>query len=173
MGYAIFTARKLMLTNRINQMNFRMMQLSQQQMSLADQAARLQDALSKTKSMFSMIGNVFQTSYQNSIMAGFNSAKEADAASGNNAEMTAFLQNYSNMGGTNFFGTELGTTFLMVNQMIETQSEYQIKTVKEMENQIQMEMKTLDTQLKAASEELQRVEKAEENQIKNSAPNYA
>lgn len=36
MGYALFTARKLSLTSRVNQLNSQLMQISQQQMNLAN-----------------------------------------------------------------------------------------------------------------------------------------
>ena len=60
MGYAIFTARKLMLTNRVNQLSMRILQLSQQQQTLADNAARMERAMAATRNLFSTIGNAFQ-----------------------------------------------------------------------------------------------------------------
>ena len=63
MGYAIFTARKLMLTNRVNQLQMRIMQLSQQQQTLSDNAGRLERAIANTRNLFSNIGNAFQMGY--------------------------------------------------------------------------------------------------------------
>ena len=70
MGYAIFTARKLMLTNRVNQLNFRIMQLSQQQQTLANNAANMERSMASMKNLFSNIGNIFQmgmTMQQNAV----------------------------------------------------------------------------------------------------------
>jgi len=42
-----------------------------------------------------------------------------------------------------------------------------------MENQIELERKNLETRVQALTAERQSVEKAEENEIKNSAPKFA
>lgn len=42
MGYVLFTARKLMLTSRLNNLNLQEMLLSQQQMDLANQQLAIQ-----------------------------------------------------------------------------------------------------------------------------------
>ena len=58
-------------------------------------------------------------------------------------------------------------------QMMDLQSEGQLKRINDAESQIELERKTLETQLKAMTAELEAVEKAEDNAIKASAPKYA
>jgi len=73
----------------------------------------------------------------------------------------------------NFATTPQGMIFTAMQQQMETINQTKLQQVKDMENEIQLQMKSLETQLKAAQEELQQVEKTEENNIKNSAPKFA
>ena len=63
--------------------------------------------------------------------------------------------------------------FQFAGMMIDFQSSGDLQSVKEMENQIELERKNLETQVQALTAERQSVEKAEENEIKNSAPKFA
>lgn len=170
MGYAIFTARKLMLRNRINQINFRMMQLSQQQQTLADQAGRWERAIANTRTMFSNIGNMFQMG-MNMAMQGQMQGLQQNILSGGQMNM-AGLGGMLN-GGMNFFATPMGSYLNLMNQSVEMANQNQLKQVKDMENQIELQMKSLETQVKAAAAEMEQVEKAEDNEIKKSAPQFA
>ena len=174
MGYAIFTARKLMLTNRINQLNFRIMQLSQQQMTLSNNAAKLERALANQKNVFQTIGNIYQTSltmqqqaYTSSL---FNAAQKDGTVNASTMQQFATL---GLNGMFNFATTPLGMMMGMMQQQQEMVNQTKLEQIKDMENQIELERKSLETQLKAAQAEMQEVEKAEENQIKNAAPKFA
>lgn len=165
MGYAIFTARKLMLTNRINQVNFRIMQLSQQQQTLAKSAGDMERNASWAKSMFGNIGNAFTQSQQMmsqqmmfGLMGGGSKPSEADL-------QNIFAMNKQQQGMTMMFS--------YVGQMMDMQSQNELRNVKDMENQIELERKNLETQVKAMTAERESVEKAEDNEIKNSAPKFA
>ncbi len=171
MGYAIFTARKLMLRNRINQINFRMMQLAQQQQTLADQAGRWERAISNTRAVFSSIGNMFQTGMNMML-----NNKMMQMAQGGQVDMNQLgnlLNGVMASGGNNFMNSPVFTYMNAMNQMIEIQNQDRLRQVKDMENQIELQMKSLETQLKAAQAEMDQVEKAEGNEIKNSAPQFA
>ena len=61
----------------------------------------------------------------------------------------------------------------MINQVIETQSGAKLSQVKEMENEIQLQMKSIETQLAAAQAELKTVEETERKNIDSSAPKFA
>lgn len=164
MGYAIFTARKLMLTNRINQMNFRIMQLSQQQQTLAKAAGDMERNISWAKNMFSTIGNSFaqQQQQQNAYVM-----YQMQQGTIKPDEMQALLN------GGMFQQNPMGSMFSFAGQMIDMQSENELRKVKDMENQIELERKNLETQVKAMSAEREADEKAEDNEIKNSAPKFA
>lgn len=161
MGYAVFTARKLMLTNRINQLNFRIMQLSQQQQTLSKAAGDKERQVSWVKSMFNSIGNAFtqrlNIQTQGAMMqAGSDPQQLQNLLSGSYAMQNAMAQQ-----------------FQFAGMMIDFQSSGELQRVKDMENQIELERKNLETQVQALSAERQSVEKAEENEIKNSAPKFA
>ncbi len=175
MGYAIFTARKLMLRNRINQINFRMTQLSQQQQTLADQANRWERAIANTRTIFSNIGNMFQMGMQMKLQSQMNELYQnnINGGTGNSNAIGSMLNGLMSTGGYNFMATPIGMSLNMMNQAIELQNQDRLRQVKDMENQIELQMKSLETQLKAAQAEMEQVEKAEDKEIKNSAPQFA
>lgn len=153
MGYAIFAARKLMLTNRVNNLNFRIMCLSQQQQSLADISGRMQQ-------YFGMLSTNASNDMMQQMMA-MQSGQQF-----NSGAMGAF-GNLLGMGGNMMAG--------MYNQQqqISAMSQLMLKPVADAENQIECERKRLETQLAAAQKELEKVEQAEEKAIERSAPKYA
>lgn len=172
MGYAIFTARKLMLTNRINQMNFRMMQLTQQQQTLADSAAKMEQAISNTKSLFSNIGNAVAMSQQQMGNA-LQYQMLQNLQKGQNVDPALVGRLGSMLGGGGFMNSNAGMALNLMNQSLELTSQNQLRQVKDMENSIELERKNLETQAKAMDAELKKVEEAEDKQIQNSAPKFA
>ena len=178
MGYAIFTARKLMLTNRVNQIQMRIMQLSQQQQTLSDNAGRLERAMANTRNLFSNIGNAFQmglTMQQQAMNASLMKSIQDSGGDMNNTAVQNALASMGSMlnGGANFMSTPMGLGLTLMNQSIEAMNESKMRQIKEMENQIELERKSLETQLAAAQKELESVEKAEEKAIDRAAPKFA
>ncbi len=178
MGYAIFTARKLMLTNRVNQLQMRIMQLSQQQQTLSDNAGRLERAIANTRTLFSNIGNAFQmgfTMQQQALSASMMKSLQESGGDMNNAAVQSALASMGSLlnGGANFMSTPMGIGLNMMNQSINALNESKMRQIKDMENQIELERKSLETQLAAAQKELESVEKAEEKAIDNAAPKFA
>ena len=174
MGYAIFTARKLMLTNRINQISFRIMQLTQQQQTLADNAARMERAIANTRNLFSSIGNAFQMGLQMQQQAAMQGFYQDIQANGGKIDQSSLGSIGSILGGgMNFMSTPMGMFMTLMNQSIEMTSQNELRNVKEMENQIELQRKSLETQLNAAQKELEKVEQAEDKNIERSAPKFA
>ena len=178
MGYAIFTARKLMLTNRVNQLQMRIMQLSQQQQTLSDNAGRLERALANTRNLFSNIGNAFQmgfTMQQQAMSASLMKSLQESGGYMNNTNVQSALASMGSLlnGGANFMATPMGMGLNLMNQSLNAINESKMRQIKEMENQIELERKSLETQLAAAQKELESVEKAEEKAIDNAAPKFA
>lgn len=150
MGYAIFAARKLMLTSRISNLNFRIMCLSQKQQSLADQSSMMQQMIGS-----SMGGSMFGNMFGMGNMFGI----------GNMLGMgNMFNQLQNNEDFKNYWG---------LAQQMQAYGQANLYAVNQQEKQIEMEMKRLETQLSAATKELEKVEQAEEKQIDRSAPKYA
>lgn len=154
-----------MLTNRINQINFRIMQLSQQQQTLSKSAGDYERNMSWAKNIFGSIGN----SYTQKVQFGTQMAMQQMMKTPNmdTEKMNQYFQgSYQHLQDATMF-------FSMQGQMMDMQSENQLRNVKDMENQIELERKNLETQVKALSAERESVEKAEDNEIKNSAPKFA
>lgn len=152
MGYALFTARKLMLQNRINQMNYRMMVLSQQQQDLASKQADLQMQNGWTTMSNSIFNSNAQVDLYNNI----------SNAGGDQTKLTQLINDAKTSQNDRY------------NQQLRdsAQSTAQLQGVAQAENQIDLEMKKLETLVKAATSELEQVEKAEDSAIKAAAPKY-
>ena len=152
MGYAVFTARKLMLNSRVNKLNFRLMCLSQEKQNLAQQSSTMQSYFGKlsmdmnTMCQQNMLGSMLGGSY--------------NGTSGNSQTQ---MMNY--MG--NMYQMQLN------NNYIQQMQQSMMAPVAMRDNAIDMEMKTIETQLQAAREELNNVEKHEGEEIKKSAPKFA
>ena len=167
MGYAIFGARKLMLTNRLSQIRFRILALSQQKMTLSQAAGDKQRAYSMLKNNFDQFGNQYVNIFGNQQQGALSIL--------NNPESTKEAKDAAQALLTNSFGTMKSITdsIFNQNQYIDLQASYDLKNINNIENQIDLEMKTLETQEKAMTAELQEVEKKEDSEIKNSAPKFA
>ena len=175
MGYAIFTARKLMLTNRVNQLSMRIMQLTQQQQTLANSAANHERAIANMRTLFGNIGNIFQmgmTMQQNVAMQALSKQVQAGGGNIDTATLNQLMGSYLN-GGANFMSTPAGMALTLMNQAIEVQEQGKMRQIKDMETQIELQRKSLETQLAAAQKELEAVEKQEEKEIERSAPKFA
>ena len=173
MGYAIFTARKLMLTNRLNQLKFRIMQLSQQQETLAQAAGDKQRSVSWTKNMFASIGNIFTTAQEQQKNAAMWQLQQKMATSGGKLDEKDAATLTQLLSGQSFANSPMGTLFNVANQMIDMESTNEMRRIKDMENQIELERKTLETQVAAMQGELKSVEDAENKEIERSAPKFA
>lgn len=160
MGYAVFTARKLMLTNRINQLNFRIMQLSQQQQTLS-KAPATKKGRSRGLRVCSTQSETLSLKRNLQTQAAINQAGNDPAA----------LQQL--LSGSYAMQNAMAQQFQFAGMMIDYQSSGDLQSVKDMENQIELERKNLETQVQALTAERQSVEKAEESEIKNSAPKFA
>lgn len=161
MGYALFTARKLMLQTRLNQMNYRLMILSQQQQDMTQQTAGIQ------------MMNSFRAS-QNSIFA-YNEYDKAKAALSTG---TMIKDGQSVPVDQAYIDTKTKDLQDTLNhqlndlQLQSKEDTLRLQTTATVGNQIDLEMKKLDSQIKETTAEMESVEKAEEQAIKASAPKY-
>lgn len=137
MGYALFTARKLALQSRVNNLNAQLMAISNQQNALTDQITN--------KQMMSDLRSANAAANAYSI---FQSSGQSD-------KDTATLQ-----------------STLAQNEKAKTMSNIEITNLQSKVNALDTTREALETQLNAASNELQQVEKAEESAIKNATPQY-
>lgn len=144
MGYALFFARKLELTARVNQMNAQLMAVSNEQFNLTNQISAKQNAA-------------------NMRMASANAAAAANYASA-----------VSNSTDQNAISTARAAydSAIAQNSVFGTTSDAEISGLQAKVDALDLSRKTLETQLNAAQNELQSVEKAEESAIKNSTAKY-
>ena len=150
MGYALFTARKMSLTARVNQMNAQLMSISQKQMDLANQISTKQNASNLR------VANANQQAYsvfKQELEKAYNSGSENSSDTAKTLEAT------------------LNET-LAKNSILTAMSDAEISQLSEQQNILDMQRENLETQLNAAQQELQAVEKAEESAIKNATPGY-
>ncbi len=171
MGYAIFTARKLMLTNRISQLNFRRMQLSQQQQTLSDMAGQMQRAMAARKNLFSNIANMFQMGMQQMQNAAMQSLYQ-NVSSGGQINVDA-SQLGSLLAGANYMNHPIFGFINMMQQNDQMIADNNFRKIQEQENQIELQAKSIETQLAAAQAELKAVEDQERKNIEASAPKFA
>lgn len=166
MGYAIFTARKLMLQNRLNQANYRLMVLAQQQQDLTQQAANLEmqnGIKSALNSVFA--SNIAQDAYN----------QLATAAQGKEVTILGTKYKIDSESSVSSISSAVNAKLdgiRTLNAAGEAASKANLQGVQAIGNQIDLEMKKLDTQVKEITAEMEQVEKAEETAIKASAPKY-
>ncbi len=153
MGYALFTARKLMLQNRLNQMNYRLMILSQQRNDLVQQAADLEMQNGYKKTLRSIFASQdYQKGVQDLLD---NPPSDSNTQKLKLESLQADMQSATGK-----------------DALQELLDKSKINNIHAVENQIDLEMKKLETQVKETTAEMESVEKAEEQGIKASAPKY-
>lgn len=156
MAYALFTARKLMLRNRLNQLNYRVMMLSQQQQNLAQESGNI-EMMSGLKSSM------------NSIFVYDNCAKKQKDWLDQMKNGTLTESDYNNQMKSLEFETQKKTSENQAAALIDTA---RLKSIQVLGNQIELEMKKLETSVKDTAAEMESVEKEEDIAIKASAPKY-
>ncbi len=179
--YAIFTMRKLMLTNRINQINFKLMQLSQKTQDLAAYGANISDGIITPEEAANSPASLFkrQSLYMTTTMN--NSMNQASMATQNymmqynamNQASGGQVANTIDPTGTTSIPNQALLMSSYFKQAMEAAARNEQKKIQVLENEIDQQRLKLETQLKAAMAELETVEKAEEQGIKSSAPKYS
>lgn len=136
MGYALMSARKIMLTNRVSTINFQLMNLNQAKQAMSNQTGNLQRQMNAKN-------NLAQINYYKDMLRGFYGED--------------FQKYWSSQGYEDDY-------FKLYDKYAQV---YLI------ESDIDAQIKQLETQLKAANEELKNLEEGEKNAISNGTPKYA
>ena len=180
--YAIFTMRKLQLTQRINNIQYRLMQLSQRMSDLAIYSGNVADGIISPSEFMNSPASIFGVNmnfFNNSVPKALYQASQASQAFNMN------LMNMNGMSGGQYGmaidpsnpSTFMPNQFFVFNsffkQALDAAGKAEAAKIKRLETDIQTQKMQLETQLKAAQTELDTVEKAEETGIKNSVPKYA
>lgn len=145
MGYALFTARKLSLNARVNNLNAQLMTISNQRDSLTRQIAAKQNAANlRTAQAKADAANVFSQALES------DSSTEARTKAENDYNKT-----------------------IADNEVLNSISNFEIAALEAQDNVLDNSQQSIQTRLTAAQKELESVEKAEESGIKNASPKYS
>lgn len=180
--YAIFTMRKLQLTQRINNLQYRLTQISQKLQDLSVYAGNVADGIispsefmNSPASIFGVNMNFFNNSvpkalYQASVSSNMymQNMQNMQMASGGQYGMAVDPNNVNALQQNQFF---VFNSFF--KQALDAAGKAEAAKVKRFETDLENEKLMIDTQLKAAEKELESVEKAEEKGIERSTPKYA
>ena len=180
--YAIFTMRKLHLTQRINQLQYKLMQIMQKQQDLAVYAGNVADGIITPAEFMNSPASIFGVNmnfFNNSVPKALYQASMATQMHNN-----TMLQAHQMSGGQygmavdpsrpdSIFNNQFFTFNAFFKQALEAAGKAEAGNIKRLESDLAADKLQIETQLKAAETELQEVTKAEDNGIKNSAPKYA
>lgn len=159
--YAMFTARKLMLTSRINSLNLKLMLIMQKQQDLSVYGANIAD------------GKITAEEFASSPTSIFNRQMLYTQTTGGNAQVTA--TNQMNLYMSSNPNTQVDQNALQQSyyeQALKEAAQNENKRIAVIENEIDQERLKVETQLKAAEKELDEVEKAEDKGIERSTAKY-
>lgn len=173
--------RKLQLTQRINQLQYRQMELAQRLQDLAVYAGNVADGvispsefMSSPASIFGAQMNFFNNSVPKSL---FEAARSSQIYNANIMNMNAASNGQYGMAvdPTNpgsIFANQYFIFNAFFKQALDAAGKAEAAKVKRLETDIQNQKLQIDTQLKAAEAELKSVEEAEQKGIEASAPKY-
>ena len=180
--YAIFTMRKLQLTQRINNLQFRLMELSQKLQDLSVYAGNVADGIITPGEFMSSPASIFGVNmnyFNNSVPQALYDASRAtqiynanimnmNAASGGQYGMLVDPSNPRSIQANQFF---IFNSFF--KQALDAAGKAEAAKVKRLETDITNQKLMIETQLKAAETELDKVEEQESKGIERTAPKYA
>ena len=171
MGYVMMSARKVYLTGKINEYNFQLEMLSKQKHELLTYAENISDGRLSLGEMAGMPLALRGMALQYAC-CGQDPAFQMARQEGN-----MFAQNYMASLANSCGCDPDAITRYFVEQAFKARIA-ECKKAEEarlhvIENDIDMKMKKIETRLKAAQQELQSVEKAEDQAIQRSVPKYA
>ena len=180
--YAIFTMRKLQLTQRINNLQCRLMELSQKLQDLSVYAGNVADGvitpgefMSSPASIFGANMNFFNNSVPQALFEASRSTQmynnnilNMNAASGGHYAMLVDPSRPQSIYANQFF---VFNAFF--KQALDAAGKAEAQQVKRLETDITNQKLMIETQLKAAETELQKVEEQESKNIERTAPKYA
>lgn len=176
MGYALLTARKILLTSKINSLNFALMRISQQRHELLEYGTALSDGYLDFNEMAGMPMQLRPFALQYSMNG------HMTAIMGANTDANMFLPQVLGQYQNNPYGQQMASNPMAIwNALFQKALDSRLKEAKKaeearmhvIENELDMKQKKIETQLKAAEQELQSVEKGEEAAIGRATPKYA
>ncbi len=185
MGFLLFAARKLQLKAKMNQLQYRQMQLSQEQQTIASQIAEKQQSVNAARNQ---LGVCSQMSMMNSIMSQLNGNDDIKGIlqeKGTNiqtllqnaskfnlsADQTQKLQ-YAYAVAQNQAQMQTAYTTNVMNSVLDASGKLELSKLQNKDNEIDMEIQGLESQLKLIEGEYKAVNDGEKSEAQNSAPTF-
>ena len=159
MGFLIFAFRKLSLKRQINDKNFRLMMLSNDLQKITSNISTVQQAMSTAQNTMNAFTN-------NSIMKMQQEYLNPDGTTKSGIDRTSLYNEMNVKQQTILFQSN---TF---NSIFDAANKAQLTQLNAMDTQISQQMASLESQLKPLNNELQNVEKAEDEAAKQIAPKF-
>lgn len=162
MGFLIFACRKLSLKSRITDLQYRQMVLQNQKSTIEDQISQRQQCYSNMKDAREMYMSQTMMQMRQSIFqqaGGYNMNPNQYAMIQMQMQMDPNIMKM--MGQSQF-----------QNMFEDERNNIDLQALARKDKQIEREMATLESQLKLAQNELESVEKAEDNAAKQDTPKF-
>lgn len=160
MSFLIFAYRKLMLKRQINDLNFRQMVLSQKQQTITSQIGTMQQLTSAAKSMTNIFSQSAMSAMQMQMYGQYQNGEVP-------TEDAAKIQ--KEMYAKQMFAMQATQ---ITNSIFDSTGQTMMAPLNAAGTQIDLEMASIESQLKAKSAELESVEKGETEAAKQSAPKF-
>ena len=158
MGFLIFAFRKLSLKRQINDKNFRLMMLSNDQQKITANISTVQQAMSTAQ-------NTINAFTSNSIMKVQQQYLNSDGTPKAGLDNTIYPAMNAQLQAIQYKSNNVNSIFDQVNKV-------QLTQLNAIDTQISQQMASLESQLKPLNNELQNVEKAEDEAAKQIAPKF-
>jgi len=166
MGFLLFAARKLQLKRQINQLSYRQIQLSQEQQQITDQIAQQQQKQQQIQNIFNTVGSMINGAQS------VNQAMQMKSLNNQDLTKTEFNTALQTMlsGNKEFQGMTYAAN--VMNSVFTAQNNVQLSQLQNKDNEISMELESVDSKLKLLQAEYENVKKSEQSEAQNSAPTF-
>lgn len=163
MGFLIFAFRKLTLRRQISNIQFKLMNMGIDKQRLMEQSNQMQSSID-------MFGSLMQQAYGTPIMNYQMQMQSAIAnqmsAGGGQTNPSDMIQQYMRP------YQELTQAYMQQKSIFDIQQKAAMQQIHSKETQMDQEMDRLNSQLKLMQEEMQNVEKGEDQEAKQAAPKF-
>ncbi len=158
MGWVTLSLRKMALKQRVSNLEYRLVQISQQQQTLANQSSYAQRYMGAMQNQSMMQLNVDRLNYLKDARNNFSSGDVSDYQS--QLDLQTALDEIN-----------LNYQFEQMNMesVFQAQEDSMLKEVNAQQQQLELEQEQIQTQLAAAQAELESLDSAITNDIKNNA----
>ncbi len=186
MGYVLFASRKLALTSRLNMLQLQLTMIQEEKQNLLNYSAAVADGVITSDEWAENTGcySSLVAFNQNAYDQNPNNQQRAAAAI-----QTSQNEYLANNGIDSNFATNTSLTpeqiaahqasldTITANTINSVKADYarnvEAANIAAMENQLDLQMKKIETQISATQNELQSVEQAEAQNIQSATPKYA